>query len=191
MEPTYRELKMARLQRECMKCYNIEMAEWLWCECTDWRTKPQLYKSYLALLKTHDMDTHEDKEITQHHIGNGKPNGIFAGTLTMSPKDALNENDMLHAINKIMIQKTVPVEKYAWYLEYTDANVPHIHFIYRTTSGGRIHQKIFKRYWKIWDESQQCGKGHRGGYHKVVESETAYTEYIEKDGGRHINKWTN
>lgn len=124
------------------------------------------------------------------HKGNGTPTGIFAGTLTMSPDDKLNEEDMVHAMKKIVSQQTCPVKNYAWYVEYTDNGLPHIHFIYEAESGGRIHQKVFKRYWKQWDESKKMGQGHRGGYHKHVQSETAYLEYIEKDGGRHMNQWT-
>jgi len=124
------------------------------------------------------------------HKGNGTPTGLFAGTLTMSPDDKYNEEDMVHAIKKIMSQKTCPVKKYAWYVEYTANGLPHIHFIYEAESSGRIHRKVFKRYWKIWDEEETVGRGHRGGYHKHVQSETAYLEYIGKDGGRHMNKWT-
>lgn len=126
----------------------------------------------------------------KHHVGNGKPKGLFAGTLTMSTSDDYTQDDMLKAIRKIFSQQTVVVKRYAWYLEYTDAGTPHIHFIYETDEGGRIHAKIFKRYWKIWDEHQPIGKGHRGGYHKPVASETAYKEYIEKDGSiHHENNW--
>lgn len=126
----------------------------------------------------------------KHHTGNGKPKGIFAGTLTMSTSDPYNQNDMIAAARKIFSQTTCPVKRYAWYLEYTDAGTPHIHFLYECDEGGRIHAKIFKRYWKIWDERQRVGKGHRGGYHSSVQSETAYKEYIEKDGSIHCeNKW--
>lgn len=121
--------------------------------------------------------------------GNGKPKGIFAGTLNMAPTDSLNEEDMITAIKKVMAQKTVPVKRHAWYVEYTENGLPHIHFIYETESQGRIHAKIFRRYWKIWDETIKCGRGHRGGYHKAVEGETAYTEYINKDGGRGFSNW--
>lgn len=118
------------------------------------------------------------------HKGNGAPNGLFAGTLTMSPEWGKTEEDIVTAINKIFAQKTCPVKNYAWYLEQTENGTPHIHFIYETESGGRIHQKVFKRYWE-WDESAKCGKGHKGGYHSPVKSEVAYQEYIAKDSGRH------
>lgn len=126
---------------------------------------------------------------TKHHEGNGKPKGLFAGTLTMAPTDPENENTMVNAMRKIFSQETCPIKKYAWYVEQTTNGLPHIHFIYETVSGGRIHQKVFKRYWKTWDESKKQGAGFRGGYHKSVDSPTAYMEYIEKDGGRHESKW--
>lgn len=150
---------------------------------TEWK---KLSKEYLWCLES----GHNPELKKPHHIGNGKPSGIFAGTLTMAPTDPTNENEMCSAITKIMTQKTCPVKRYAWYKEYTEKMIPHIHFIYETDNGGRIHAKVFKRYWKTWDEKQKCGKGHRGGYHKLVESETAYTEYIEKDGLTHVDKWT-
>lgn len=125
-----------------------------------------------------------------HHTGNGKPKGIFAGTLTMSPKWETNEEEMVSAIKKIMRQKTCPVKRYVWYLEYTEENVPHVHFIYETDKGGRITQQTFKRQWKYWDESTPCGRGHVGGYHKHCAKEDDYLEYISKDKGRHENTWT-
>lgn len=125
----------------------------------------------------------------KHHEGNGKPKGLFAGTLTMSPTDPENENTMINAMRKIFNQETCPVKKYAWYLEYQQNGLPHVHFIYETVSSGRIHQKVFKRYWKMWDENKKQGQGFRGGYHKVVDSTTAYLEYIAKDEGRHESKW--
>lgn len=120
---------------------------------------------------------------------NHKPLGTWAGTLTMSPNDATNEEEMVSAIKKLFRQKTVPVQKYAWYLEYTANGLPHIHFIYRTASGGRIHQKVFRRVWKIWDETQNVGAGHRGGYHRLCHSEDEYMKYISKDQGRHESNW--
>lgn len=126
----------------------------------------------------------------QHHVGNGKPKGVFAGTLTMSPKWPTNEEEMVTAIRKIMKQKTCPVKRYVWYLEYTKDNVPHVHFIYETVKGGRITQQVFKRQWSYWDESQSVGSGHIGGYHRHCASQDDYIEYIRKDSGRHENKWT-
>lgn len=184
--PTYREIKMANLK--CETCRLIENLMW---QSDDSYAGQKLWNQAIKLCSSHHPDTHEDI-IPSHHKGNGKPLGIFAGTLTMSPTDATNENEMCAAIQKIFTQQTVPVKRYAWYLEYTKNGLPHIHFIYETNSGGRIHQKIFKRYWKTWSEkpADRQGQGFRGGYHKHVESEIAYTEYIAKDGNiRSKNCW--
>jgi len=124
------------------------------------------------------------------HTGNGVHSGLWAGTLTMAPTDPYNEEDMIGAIKKIFAQQTVPVKKWAWYREYTKNGTPHIHFVYETETGGRIHKKVFQRYWKLWDEPRnQTGRGgFPGGYHSPAKSETAYVEYISKDGGRHGHK---
>lgn len=167
-----------------------------WCEpCLvfeDWMR--EIGKS--SHLSHHETDKLYDKAVNtwkrmcplQHtpttHKGNGAPKGLFAGTLTMAPEWGKTEDDMVTAINKIFEQKTCPVKNYAWYVEQTENGTPHIHFIYETDTGGRIHQKVFKRYWE-WDESVKYGKGHKGGYHKPVKSEIAYQEYIAKDEGRH------
>lgn len=125
-----------------------------------------------------------------HHVGNGKHNGLWAGTLTMSTNDPYNESMMVDAIKKIMRQKTCPVKRYAWYLEYTEKETPHIHFIYETETGGRITAQTFKRRWPIWDETMAVGRGHRGGYHKPVTETNSYLEYIKKDNNiRHEDKW--
>lgn len=126
--------------------------EWRWRNCSECKMigqmiygdDPKLIIKGFRLEERHDVETHITAPPKKSHVGNGKPQGIFAGTLTMSDKDDTNENEMCIAITKIMTQKTVPVKKYAWYLEYTKNELPHIHFIYATESGGRIHQKIFK-----------------------------------------------
>jgi len=146
-------------------------------------TPAEFEKLYANAKKQLQKDCPKLRKDTSHK-GNGTHNGLFAGTLTMSPEWGKTEEDIITAMNKILVQKTCPVEKYAWYLEQTENGTPHIHFIYETESGGRIHQKVFKRYWE-WDESIKCGKGHKGGYHSAVKSEIAYQEYIAKDSGRH------
>lgn len=120
--------------------------------------------------------------------GNGKPKGLFVGTLTMSPTDPYNEDDMIKAVRKLFSQTTSPVKKYSWYLEYTKNELPHIHFCYETVSGGRILPKVFRRVWPIWNESPDApklGQGHPGGYHAPCVDPEAYLKYISKDEGRH------
>jgi len=119
------------------------------------------------------------------HKGNGKPRGLWVGTLTMAPTDPINEEIMITAMRKIFAQKTSPVQKYAWYLEYTANGLPHIHFIYKTANGGRILQKVFNRIYPTWKEDEAVGNGHRGGYHALCHNDDAYLKYIAKDGGRH------
>lgn len=173
----------------CETCYLIKVNIFKYIEERTAHDRSEL-KYWLQRYMEHDPETHLEVEYKKHHSGNGKPKGIFAGTLTVSPSDPYNEHDMTVAIEKVMNQGTCPVKRYAWYVEKTSNGLPHIHFIYETEQGGRIHAKVFMRYWKIWDEKTKCGKGHRGGYHKLVSSETAYTEYIAKDGGKCVNKWT-
>lgn len=139
------------------------------------------------------MDAWEKHSKKEHfarsssHTGNGTFQGSFAFTLTKSPDDDLTEFDMIKAVRKVMNQKSCPVFKYAWYLEYGDKETkthPHIHGLYETQTGGRIEQKHFKRAWPIWDEKVNLGKGHRGGYHRPCRSEEGYTDYIKKDAGK-------
>lgn len=127
------------------------------------------------------------------HEGNGKPKGLFAFTLTFSPTDGKNVEDLKHAAEMILNQKTCPVKRYMWYLETKEnGQHPHIHGIYETDTGGQIYTKVFKRYWSIWDPKTKLGAGFRGGYHKSVDFSIAYGEYLSKDGGEHRIKgdWT-
>lgn len=163
----------------------------LWYTYEDLIDKPFMKAEKDKIRKRIEAPCGTNHELPKgHHKGNGKPKGIFAGTLTMSPKWETNEEEMVTAIKKLMRQKTCPVKRYVWYLEYTQDNVPHIHFIYETDTGGRITQQTFKRQWKYWDESTPCGGGHVGGYHKHCAKEDDYLEYISKDKGRHENTWT-
>lgn len=130
------------------------------------------------------------------HRGNGKHQGAWAFTLTKSPSDPYSIGDMLIAVRKVMSQKSDPVKSYAWYYEDKgkdengDPIHPHIHGMYETEDGGRIERKHFKRAWPIWDENKPCGAGFRGGYHRPVKVEEAYSDYIKKDAGMHESKLT-
>lgn len=121
------------------------------------------------------------------HTGNGLYQGAFAFTLTKSPDDDLTEDDMIKAVEKVLNQKSCPVKKFAWYLEYGDLEEkrhPHIHGMYETESSGRIEAKHWKRAWRIWDEKTRMGNGFRGGYHRPVRDDEAYDDYIRKQNGR-------
>lgn len=134
------------------------------------------------------IDVYHHRKNPKSHIGNGAPQGAFAFTLTKSPADDLTEADMIIAVRKLMGQKSCPVEKYAWYLEYgneEDKTHPHIHGMYETFTKGRIEAKHFKRTWKIWDEKQKQGFGFRGGYHRPVRTDEGYAQYIAKSNGQH------
>lgn len=117
---------------------------------------------------------------------NGKYNGPFAFTLTMSPSDGKTVDDMIHACKAVMEQKSQPVKKYAWYLEYKNEETkqhPHIHGMYETLTGRRIEKKHWVRKWDIWDENIKLGQGFRGGYHRPVNFDESYSKYIAKQGG--------
>lgn len=173
----------------CLECQNYTE---IWTKMTKdprlYKQADEFFKKYLLYIKCDPRRgiPHTIQEVDTSHKGNGTHNGLFVGTLTMSPNDPYNEEDMIGAMRKIFAQQTVPVKKWAWYREYTKNGIPHIHFCYETEQGGRIHKKIFQRYWKIWDEPRnQTGRGgFPGGYHSPAKSEIAYLEYMSKDGGR-------
>lgn len=148
-------------------------------------------KQLTAFYEDHINMVHKKPK---HHIGNGKPQGAFAFTLTKSPKDPLTVGDMLCAVRKVMSQKSCPVKRYAWYYEdkgrdeHGDAIHPHIHGMYETESGHQIEAKHWKRAWDIWNPKKPLGSGFVGGYHRPVRSEEAYSDYIKKDGGMSESK---
>lgn len=139
---------------------------------------------WTSLLAQHLVSEHVVL-INTTHTGNGAYQGPYAFTLTKSPADGLTEEDMITAVKKLMKQKSCPVKKYAWYLEYGDEATkqhPHIHGMYETHTGGRVESKHFKRAWSIWNPTQTMGAGFRGGYHRPVRAEEAYTDYIKDYG---------
>ena len=135
------------------------------------------------------IDLSQIPKPTRQHCGNGTYSGAFAFTLTKSPKDSLTVSDMIAAVKKVLNQKSCIVKKYSWFLEYKGKDEaglpahPHIHGMYETVTGGRIEAKHFKRAWPVWDEKIKLGAGFRGGYHRPIKSDEAYSEYIAKDGG--------
>jgi len=144
-----------------------------------WKDGKELY-----LQKCSAYQAYKARNQKGQHKGNGTHNGLWAGTLTTPPNEH-TEDDMTKAMGKIFAQKSCPLKRYAWYMEYTEIGTPHIHFIYETETGGRIEAKHFKRYWPIWNEKIAMGAGHRGGYHKAVYDPEAYQVYISKDNGKH------
>lgn len=129
----------------------------------------------------------KDHGPSRSHQGNGAYNGPFAFTLTMSPTWGITTADMIKAAQKLMAQKSCPVVKFSWYLEYGKPDTlehPHIHGMYETESGGRIEQKHFKRLWTAkWDEKTKLGQGFVGGYHRPIKDDESYQKYIKKQGG--------
>lgn len=169
----------------CPLVYDENSQDWMArChECITWwnGTNTQRIQGF-EKWQSHVRKMHEEK---RSHKGNGTYRGPFAFTLTASDKDGYDEFDMIKAARRIMSQRSCPVFKYAWYLEYgKEGNRPHIHGMYETTDGGRIEAKHFKRAWPIWDEKTRLGAGFRGGYHRPVLSEEGYTDYIKKDKGK-------
>lgn len=159
----------------CPECKQMDR-EMVACASDDIRLK-QRFKAWL----NHIDSFH--KRLSKSHVGNGAPQGRFAFTITASPTDGLTKEDMIKAVRKLMAQKSCPVKYYAWYLEYGDLEEqthPHIHGLYETDTGGRIEAKHFKRAWKIWDEKVRLGAGFRGGYHRPVRDNEAYSDYIKK-----------
>lgn len=145
-----------------------------------------LYRKYMDEWLDHAVEHHGLRDTRQKKFPNGKYNGPFAFTLTMSPSDGLTEEDLIDACRMIMSQQSQPVKKYAWYLEYGDEATkqhPHIHGMYETENGRRIEKKHWKRKWNIWDETIKLGSGFRGGYHRPIRSDEAYSKYIAKQGG--------
>lgn len=135
----------------------------------------------------HAVEVHNMPDNRCKKTANGKYKGPFAFTLTMSPSDGMTEEQMMFACRKIMEQQSQPVKKFAWYLEYKDEDTkshPHIHGMYETETGRRIEKKHWQRQWKIWDETIPLGQGFRGGYHRPVRKDEAYSSYIAKQNGK-------
>ena len=125
----------------------------------------------------------EDYKPRRTHTGNGSYKGPWAFTLTMSPEWGLTTADMIKAAQQIMAQKSQPLKKFAWYLEYGKPDTfehPHIHGMYETETGVRLEQRVWMRRWKKWNEKIPRGQGFQGGYHREVKADEAYSNYIKK-----------
>lgn len=145
----------------------------------------KLFRESMYRMQDHAVEVHNEPDNRCKKTANGKYKGPFAFTLTMSPSDGMTEDQMAFAVRKIMEQKSQPVKKFAWYLEYKDEDTqshPHIHGMYETETGRRIERKHWQRQWKIWDENIPLGQGFRGGYHRPVRHDEAYNHYIAKQG---------
>lgn len=150
----------------------------------------RIWDTIRSFTKQQDLLLDECDELRKKRVkvGNGVYQGPFAFTITKSPKDAYTVGDMLAAVRKVMRQKTNPVIKYAWYYEdkgrddFGDPLHPHIHGMYETADGSRIPTRQWQRAWEIWDPKVQMGAGFRGGYHRPVRFDEAYSNYIKKDG---------
>lgn len=156
-------------------------------DCKIWAQQSNPHSSDFAKLvkhwERHCVEQHGFVRIKQERSGNGMFQGAFAFTLTASPSDGKTEAEMIEAVRKVMKQRSCPVKRYAWYLEYgneEDKTHPHIHGMYETETGGVIERKHWKRAWDIWDPTKPLGKGFRGGYHRPVRDDERYSDYIRK-----------
>lgn len=134
----------------------------------------------------HLIECHNFPDTRIKKYPNGKYKGPFAFTLTMSPSDGLTEQDMMMACRKLMTQRSQPVKKFSWYLEYKDTELkthPHIHGMYECEDSCRIQKRTWERMWPVWNEGIPLGAGFRGGYHRPVRSDEGYANYIVKQGG--------
>lgn len=114
------------------------------------------------------------------------PETEWAFTLTMppdyEPKKPIEEAArliMTHGLTSKPYERPV---KWAFVKEHTEKGTPHIHGVYKTSSGRRLEQKYFQRYWPLWDEKVKLGHGHKGGYHLKARHEECYAAYMEKEG---------
>lgn len=145
-----------------------------------------LYRKYMDEWMDHAVQHHDMVDNREKKTKNGKYNGPFAFTLTMSPSWGLTEEDMMIAVRKVMYQQSQPVLKYAWYLEYKNEETkqhPHIHGMYETHNGRRIEKKHWMRAWPKWNEDQKLGSGFVAGYHRPIRKDEAYAKYIAKQNG--------
>lgn len=114
------------------------------------------------------------------------PETEYAFTLTMppdyTPKKPIEEVARLILTNGLTSKPYERPIKWAYVKEHTEAGTPHIHGVYKTSSGRRIEQKYFKRYWDLWDEKIKLGHGHKGGYHQKARNNECYAAYMEKEG---------
>lgn len=115
-----------------------------------------------------------------------EPETEYAFTLTMpldyTPKKPIQEVARLILTNGLTSKPYERAIKWAYVLEHTERGTPHIHGVYKTSSGRRIEQKYFKRYWDLWDEKIKMGQGHKGGYHQKARDNDCYAAYMEKEG---------
>ena len=163
----------------CTTCHSLDS------DCVGVASNDTLLTKAMAKLFKHYQKEHGMFAFAKTHTGNGTFQGAFAFTLTKSPNDDLTEEDMIKAAMKVMGQKSNPVKRFVWYLEYADEEIrkhPHIHGMYETNDGGRVEAKHWKRAWPVWNEKLRLGAGFRGGYHRPVRAEESYLQYVAKCG---------
>ena len=120
------------------------------------------------------------------HPQAAKPNTEYAFTLTMPPDYVPHKS--LEEVARLILERGItnkPYEKadeWAFVLEHTEKGTPHIHGVYKTSSGRRISSKYFQRYWPLWDEKIKLGAGHKGGYHAPARHSESYHAYLLKEG---------
>lgn len=123
----------------------------------------------------------EPKDITQHlyeHIGKSKHQFAFTFTTNLDTKLEI-QKEMCESAYRLFSQKSNSVNFGEVYLEYTEAERPHLHGWYQTDDGGRIFAKTFKRCWRYWGEKERKTQ-FPGGYHELMKS-NRYKEYSSSE----------
>lgn len=117
----------------------------------------------------------------RYHPDKKKDRKRFAFTFTTNSNEGVKEQvSMCEAAWRLMLQQTNPVVEGEVFLEYTEAERPHLHGWYETQDGGRIFAKVFRRCWHRWSEKDRQ-KRFAGGYHEEMKTKR-YQDYASAEG---------
>lgn len=119
---------------------------------------------------------------TRKHAGHEL--GAREFTLTYSPKwfdDATARTLMIRAIERLSRYYRNQIEEFECVGETGKNGASHIHGYYLLKGGKKMTDKNFKRAWERWNPHKKQGAGHEGGHHALVQNESDFKGYIDKE----------
>lgn len=150
--------------------------------------RDQIYQAYWSYI-AHEAAKREGLQFwirqdakTRKHAGHQL--GAREFTLTYSPQwcdDQTARKLMIRAIERIMKYYANEMCELEVVGEVTKSGQSHIHGYYLLDGGLKITDKNFKRAYKFWNPKKKLGRGHEGGHHEVVKTESDFKGYIDKD----------
>lgn len=124
------------------------------------------------------------KLILRRRVHAGHELGAREFTLTYSKRwydDETARTLMVQAVRRLVKYYMTQIVEFVAVGETGKNGASHIHGYYLLQRGKKITDKNFQRAYAKWNPKKKLGSGHEGGHHAIVQNESDFLGYIDKE----------